>query len=169
MKKFFIDYSEDEVLPSGGDSTLVEKYETIQMIMVFDSKEAMYIAMSEFSHQARNGVRDFKEFTYEEMIEKIQLIDPSFELELDVDEVMECLDYEAEIKKEETKKEEIKKDSINAGRYISILKYITDELDVLKDYQKGGIEAGAWSTVYEYQIKINTLREIRNEISKFKK
>lgn len=48
-----------------------------------------------------------------------------------------------------------------------ILEYITNELEVLKAYQKGGIESKAWSTVYEYQIKINTLREIRNEIRKF--
>ncbi len=73
--KYFIDYSEDEVLPSSGDSTLVEKYETLSMIMVYDSKEAMYVEMAEFAHQARHGVRTFKEFTDEEMREKIRKLE----------------------------------------------------------------------------------------------
>ncbi len=78
--KYFIDYSEDEFLPSAGDSALVKKYETLSdavsmWIIVCDSKESMYKTASEFISQARHRTQNFKEFTNEEMYEKIRKLE----------------------------------------------------------------------------------------------
>jgi len=78
--KFFIDHSEDEVLPCAGNSSLVDQYEALadaasKWIVICDSKEEMYETASEFSAMARNGTRSFKEFTDKELLEKIRKLE----------------------------------------------------------------------------------------------
>lgn len=68
-KLYFIDHSEDAVLPCVGDKDLVNRYNNV--LGIYETKEELYIAVSEFAEYARGGVKSLKEYTRDELIKKV--------------------------------------------------------------------------------------------------
>lgn len=74
--KYFIDYSEDSVLPCVGNSVLVEQYAILMSdkltdIEVFETREEMLEAVADIASYARDGVSGEQIFTDEELLKKI--------------------------------------------------------------------------------------------------
>lgn len=69
--KYFIDYSEDTVLPSAGKASLVEEYAILMDIKIFETREEMLEAVADIASYARHGVNEEQIFTDEELTNKI--------------------------------------------------------------------------------------------------
>ena len=69
--KYFIDSSEDAVLPCVGNSVLVEQYAKLMDIKIFETREEMLESVAEMAEYARFGVIEEQIFTDEELLKKI--------------------------------------------------------------------------------------------------
>lgn len=69
--KYFIDYSEDAVLPCVGNSVLVEQYAKLMDIKIFETRKEMLKSVVELAEYARDGVNGEQIFTDEELLKKI--------------------------------------------------------------------------------------------------
>lgn len=79
IPKYFIDYSEDQILPSCGEVSLVQEYfdkrvENDTPIECFNTKEDMLSEISYLASFARHGVAELKTFTNKELLKKIEKI-----------------------------------------------------------------------------------------------
>ena len=77
---YFIDYSEDSVLPCVGDSFLVAQYAILMskkgmFVEVFETREEMLETVAEYASYARHSVNGEETFTDEEMHEKIRKLE----------------------------------------------------------------------------------------------
>lgn len=75
-KIYFIDYSENEVLPRSGDKDLAEDYEKLMKeqnteISIYDTKDDMMCDALEWASQAKDGCSGFEELDRDEMQELI--------------------------------------------------------------------------------------------------
>lgn len=74
---YYIDYSEDEVVPCGGREDLVLTYKNVMErngtpIMVYTKKDGMMEDALEFASQARHGAIPYEYLEDDEMKEKIE-------------------------------------------------------------------------------------------------
>lgn len=79
FSKYFIDYSEDKILPSRGEVSLVQCYfdrmiENDTPIECFTTNEDMLSEISYLASFAKNGIADLKTFTNKELLEKIEKV-----------------------------------------------------------------------------------------------
>lgn len=69
--KYFIDSSEDTVLPSSGKASLVEEYAKLMDVKIFETREEMLEEVAELASYAKDGVSGEQIFTDEELLKKI--------------------------------------------------------------------------------------------------
>jgi hypothetical protein len=75
--KYFIEYSNDEVIPASGSDKLVEEYaklmnENDKYVPVFETKDDLMDEALEYAGYARHGARGFEKYSDKEMRDLIE-------------------------------------------------------------------------------------------------